>query len=128
MPEIRVIFYQDDEGAVPVLDWIMELIPKAQAKCLARIKRLEQRGHELRRPEADYLRDNIYELRVGHQRVNYRILYFFHGRTAAVLAHGIVKERRVPPREIDRAIERQEKFERNPQRHTYKGEGESYGE
>jgi hypothetical protein len=30
---------------------------KAQQKCLARLKRLEDLGHELRRPEADYLRD-----------------------------------------------------------------------
>jgi len=28
--------------------------------------------------------------------MNYRILYFFHGRMAAVLAHGLVKERAVP--------------------------------
>ena len=127
MPQIRVIFYQEDEGDVPVLDWIMKLIPKAQAKCLARIKRLQQRGHELRRPEADYLRDDIHELRVGHQRVNYRILYFFHGRIAAVLAHGIVKEGRVPPIEVDRAIARKRKFERNPKQHTYQGETERYG-
>ena len=69
MPEIQVVFYKDEGGAVPVLEWITELIPKAQAKCLARIKRLQQRGHELRRPEADYLRDGMYELRVDLQGV-----------------------------------------------------------
>ena len=127
MPQIRVIFYQENEDDVPVLDWIMRLIPKAQAKCLARIKRLQQRGHKLRRPEADYLQDDIYELRVGHQRVNYRILYFFHGRVAAVLAHGIVKAGRVPPIKIDRAIARKRKFESNPEQHTYQGETERYG-
>jgi hypothetical protein len=26
---------------------------------------MKQRGHELRRPEADYLRNDIYELRAG---------------------------------------------------------------
>ena len=122
MPEVRIIFYQEDEGDVPVLDWILRLTPKAQAKCLARIKRLQQRGHELRRPDADYLRDDIHELRIGHRRINYRILYFFHERAAAVLAHGIVKERRVPPEEIDRAIVRKQKFEQNPKQHTYQGE------
>jgi len=122
MPIIKVVFYQDSENAVPVLDWIMSLEPKAQTKCLARIKRLQQRGHELRRPEADYLRDDIYELRVHHRRVNYRILYFFHGRRAAVLAHGIVKERRIPSQDIDRAIERKREFQHHPERHTYQGE------
>ena len=77
-------------------------------------------GHELRRPEADYLRDGIYELRVGLRGINYRMLYFFHGKVAAVLAHGLVKEREVPPREVEEAIRRKRKFELDPGRHTYK--------
>jgi hypothetical protein len=48
------------------------------------------------------------------------MLYFFHGRVAAVIAHGLVKEREVPPREIDEAIRRKRKFELNPEQHTYK--------
>lgn len=101
---------------VPVLDWLDGLSAKAQD----RIERLRDLGHELRRPEADYLRDGIYELRVGLQGMNYRMLYFFHGRVAAVLAHDLVKEREVPPREIEEAIRRKRKFESEPARHTYK--------
>lgn len=56
---------------------------QAHAKCLVKLGRLEELGHELRRPEADYLRDDIHELRVRFQSVNYRMLYFFRGRTAA---------------------------------------------
>jgi hypothetical protein len=48
------------------------------------------------------------------------MLYFFHGRVAAVLAHGLVKEREVPPREIEEAIRRKRKFELDPVRHTYR--------
>ena len=91
---------------------------KAQAKCLVKLGRLEQMGHELRRPEADYLRDDIYELRVRFQSVNYRMLYFFHGRTAAVVSHGIVKEKEVPPKEIDLAVKRKRVFEANPEAHS----------
>ena len=76
-------------------------------------------GHELRRPEADLLRDKIYELRATLQGVHYRLLYFFHGNTAAVLTSGIVKEDRVPPVEIDRAVARKKNFEANPTKHTY---------
>ncbi len=119
MPEIQVIFYKDEGGSVPILDWITELIPKAQVKCLSRIKRLQQRGHELRRPEADYLRDGMYELRIDLQGIHYRMLYFFHERRAAVLSHGLVKEREVPSEEIESAIERKRKFEQNPARHTF---------
>ena len=120
MPKIRVVFYQEDTWTVPVLDWLDTLPAKAQDKCVVRIERLRELGHELRRPEADLLRDGIYELRVGLQGRNYRLLYFFHGKTAAVLAHGIVKEREVPPREIKVAIERKRRFDQNPDAHTYR--------
>ena len=76
-------------------------------------------GHELRRPEADFLRDGIYELRASLGGVHHRILYFFHGAIAAVVSHGLVKERGVPPKQIDRAVERQKRFEANPAKHTY---------
>lgn len=104
------------------MKWLDRLTAKAQDKCLARLKRLEDLGHELRRPEADYLRDGIYELRVGLQGVQYRTLYFFHGKAAAIVSHGIVKERQVPPKEIDRAVERKKKFTANPRRHTFNPE------
>jgi phage-related protein len=99
----------------------MDILPtKAQIKCYVRIERLEEMGHELRRPEADYLRDKIYELRVTHQRMHYRILYFFH-ENKGVISHGLMKEKIVPPKEIDLAINRKTRFERNPLKHTYAG-------
>lgn len=119
MPHTKVIFYKDDDGSVPVLDWLKTLPSKAVAKCLVKIERLRERGHELRRPEADLLRDKIYELRIGLQGINYRVLYFFHGDVAAVLAHGITKERSVPSKEIERTIERKRRYELNPQKHTH---------
>ena len=76
-------------------------------------------GHELRRPDADLLRDKIYELRASLQGVHYRIIYFFHGNTAAVLSHGIVKESSVPPKEIEKAIKRKRQFEADPEKHTF---------
>lgn len=87
MPETTVILYKEDDDTVPLLDWLGSLPAKARVKCIARIIRLKRHGYQLRRPEADYLRDDIYELRVALRHVNYRILYFFHGRTAAVLSH-----------------------------------------
>src|SRR5580698_5017325 len=119
MPKTRVVFYMEDDGSVPVLEWLDSLPAKALDKCTVRIERLEEIGHELRRPEADFLRNGIYELRVGLQHVNYRILYFFHGRTAAVISHGLVKEDEVPSKEIQKAIERKRRFEQNPNAHTY---------
>ncbi len=119
MPKTRVVFYKEDDESIPILEWLDSLSNKVQDKCLVKIERLRGLGYELRRPEADYLRDDIYELRVRRQRVNYRMLYFFHGRIAVVISHGLVKERVVPPKEINRAVERKEKFERNPDKHSY---------
>jgi hypothetical protein len=104
---------------VPVLEWFDDLPAKAQDKCRVRIQRLSELGHELRRPEADLLRDGIYELRVGLQHVNYRILYFFHGRVAAILAHGLTKADRVPSTDIDVALTRKQRYEQAPKLHTF---------
>jgi len=119
MPQTKIVFYKEDNGNVPVLEWLRGLQPKARDKCVVKIERLSALGHELRRPEADYLKDKIYELRIGLQGINYRILYFFSGNSVAILSHGIVKDKAVPPAEIDKAISRKKKFEQNPKAHTY---------
>jgi phage-related protein len=121
----EVIFYQDEAGRAPVVQWLRALRRedrKAYAKCVARIRRLAEAGHELRRPEADYLRDGIYELRARRGRVNYRILYFFHGQQVAILAHALTKEGGIPEADLQRAIRRKEAFEQDPARHTYEEE------
>ena len=85
-----------------------------------RLERLEELGHELRRPEVDYPRDGIYALRTKHGGVNYRMLYFFHGRAAAVVSHGITKQRAaVPPKEVEKALQRKIACEAHAQRHTF---------
>jgi phage-related protein len=119
VPKTKIVFYKEKDGTVPVLDWIDDLPSKARLKCIAKIERLKQEGHELRRPEADLLRDKIYELRASLQGIHYRILYFFHGNLAAVVSHGIVKEDRVPPVEIAHAVERRRRFELNPTAHSH---------
>src|SRR5437879_4416910 len=119
MPRTNVLLYRDDDTTGPFLEWFDGRARKAQDKCRVKIERLRELGHELRRPEAGYLRDGIYELRVRLQRVNYRMLYFFHRDAAVVLSHGLVKEKRVPPKEIDRAVEHRTKFEKHPDQHTH---------
>ena len=118
MPKTRVVFYKEDDGSVPILEWLDSLQERALDRCTVKIERLREMGHELRRPEADLLRDGVYELRIGLQHMNYRILYFFHGKVAAVISHGLMKEDKVPSKEIDKAVERKRKFELNPELHT----------
>src|SRR5260370_7679231 len=99
MPRTAVVFYQEDQEDVPVLDWLKELRrtdQRAYESCVAAIGRLSELGHELRRPLADILRNGIYELRIRKGRVNYRILYFFHGRNLAIFGHALTKYDKVP--------------------------------
>jgi phage-related protein len=113
-----VVLFKEDDGRVPFLEWLDTLEEKARDKCVVKIERLAEMGHELRRPEADFLRDGIYELRTKRGHVQYRILYFFHGNVAAVVSHGLAKEDTVPPREIEHAIERRNRFLKDPASHT----------
>ena len=123
MPQTEVFFFREPEDqSVPLLEWLSELPVKVQAKCAERIDRLGELGHELRRPEADFLRDGIYELRASYQGVHYRMLYFFTGKAVVVVSHGLTKEREVPPKEIARAVERKKKVETNFKQFTFKPE------
>lgn len=119
MPETKVYLYAED-GVSPMLDWLRRLDrtnPRAVNACLAKVRLLQGFGHQLRRPHADILRDGIYELPVASGGVNYRLLYFFHGKDIAIVAHGLTKEKRVPAADIQRAIERRTRYERAPEEH-----------
>ena len=122
MPKTKVLFYQDDKKKAPVVEWLMELKRvnrRAYAKCVVRIMALADSGRELRRPVADLLEGGIHELRARLGRVNYRILYFFHGENVVVLAHALTKEAAVRNADIKRALKRKEAFEADPAAHTF---------
>ena len=119
MSKTKLIFYQDKKGNIPILEWLDSLPNKVQTKCFVKLERLAELGHELRRPEADFLRDKINELRINFQSINYRILYLFYENKAVVISHGIIKEKEVPLLEIEQAIKNKTKFDNNPELHTY---------
>jgi hypothetical protein len=120
MPLTTVLIFADEQGYAPLMDWIRRLEPRVQAKLTVRIELLEERGHELRRPLADLLRDGVHELRARVGTVHYRILYFFEGGNA-VLSHGLTKVGAVSDSDIDLVLGRQVLFKGNPKKHTYGG-------
>jgi hypothetical protein len=78
MPQVEVVFFAEEDGTAPILEWFDELERRDRrilAKVLVRVERLRDLGHELRRPESDSLRDGIHELRIAFQGVQYRALY-----------------------------------------------------
>ncbi len=54
MPKTHVVFYAQGEQS-PFLTWVEGQPPKVQDKLFDAVSRLEELGHELRRPEAEYL-------------------------------------------------------------------------
>lgn len=70
LAQTEVYLYRNGDGEVPLISWLDSLPGKARIKCTERISRLAELGNELRRPEADFLRDGVYELRASYQGVN----------------------------------------------------------
>ncbi|MGC8660272.1 MAG: type II toxin-antitoxin system RelE/ParE family toxin [Desulfomonilaceae bacterium] len=123
MPQTTVIFFRESNGRVPMTEWLdsIQTQPKARVKILKLIQRLKEFGTELRRPESDYLRDGVYELRIRHERINYRVLYFFSGQNLAILSAGLVKKDVVPESDIIRALDRKKQFMAAPDTHSFLG-------
>jgi len=123
VPRFEVRIFKDASGSAPFLEWIRALGReniKAAAKVRTCVERLEEFGHDLRRPTSSPLRDKIHELRARTGKVHYRVLYFFDGRGRAVPAVGCTKEDEVEDADIDRAIACRSKYLENPERYTYR--------
>jgi phage-related protein len=118
MPSVSVLFYREGDD-VPCLDWLESLQRKPAEKILAALDRLADLGHEAHNSSrlVEYLGNDLYELRVRYGSVNYRVIYFFFGRTAVVLSSGFTKEREIPPIESERAGSRREQFLLDPEQH-----------
>ena len=125
MPPVSITFFRELDGHVPVLEWLDRLRVEdrqAYSRCEVRLHRLEIMGHELRRPDADYVGNGLYELRVRRGHVNFRLIYCFHGREIVVLLHALTKEDRLPETDLRRALDRKFRLECNPGLHIEQGE------
>jgi phage-related protein len=119
MPRVHFRFYTDKGNIAPVIRWLDEQPERVQDKFIVAMNLLSAMGHEARRPLWAPLRDGVYELRVQHQNVHYRLLCFFHGRNVIVAAHGCTKKGPVDPADIHRAVVRMGLYKANPNAHTF---------
>jgi len=118
MPKTELRAFRKDDGTIPLIEWLDGLPEKARRNCIVKIERLRDMGFQLRRPDCDYLRDGIYELRAKHGTVNYRILYAFAGKNVVLLSHGCTKEKAVLKIEIERAIKNLAQYNKNPDKYS----------
>lgn len=122
MCTVEVLLFKEDTGSTPFLEWYDGLTKRARYKYYAKLKLLEDAGHNLSRPHADYLRDKIYELRIRVDRVQHRVLYFFGSKGVVVLSHGLIKENKVPDSEIALAIRRKRNYDLDPEGAAFRWE------
>jgi hypothetical protein len=128
MPATEVIYFAE-QGISPFLEWLDRQQERVQDKVFDAVARLEELGHQLRRPEAEYLGDQIHELRVKRGHVNYRPLYFFDdvkdektGRISgrrAVIVHGCTKEGKVGRADLRLAAIRRAQYLADRTAHTF---------
>ena len=110
MKEWKIIFYEDSNNC-PINDFMDTLTDDDKDKMTSAIEYLKTVGIGLRRPQGDYLRDGIYELRVTLSGDKTRTLYFFCYETNIVLTHTFIKStKKVPEKEIERALKYKEKY------------------
>lgn len=108
---MKVIFYDKQDGTVPVQDFLRSLDVKMRAKVARAIDLLKMNGYELREPHSKPLGDGIFELSAQVATNISRVLYFFVVNGRAVLTHGFVKRtEQTPQSEIDRAKRYREDF------------------
>ena len=104
-----IVFYEDQEGHSEVLDWMRGLNARAERDKDARIQ-LDQKYYALKRAELDgtragekfvkLIRDDIYELRPGGNRV---MFFGWNGRYLVLLSHFPKLGQKTPRLEIEKA-------------------------
>lgn len=106
MNEFEIIFYEREDGTIPVQEFLDSLDVKMRAKMVRTIMMLEANGYELREPYSKSLSSEkgIMELRAKVGSDISRVLYFFIIGKKAVLTNGFVKKtQKTPKSEIEKA-------------------------
>jgi len=113
--EYKIELYEKTDGKTPVLEFILSLDAKQQAKIYREIDLLEKFGNELHYPHVDTIKgkkyDNLWELRIELASNIFRVFYFLPENNKVILLHGIVKKKqKTPKKELDIALERMKEY------------------
>ena len=106
----EIVYYSDDNGENPVLNFILTLSDKEQAKILREVDLLEKFGFSLGMPHIKKIigTNDLWELRVKHSSNNFRVFYFHFIDNKFVLLHAIRKTtQKTPKKDINLALKRQ---------------------
>jgi len=98
-----------DDDTYKLLD---SLNAKEYAKCLWIIGLLEEHGQVLGMPQSRYISDGLLELRV-HGKMELRMFYFFHNKSAFIIHSFIKKTQNTPSKELRVALKKKNEHLRN---------------
>lgn len=109
--EWSIVFYRDEHGVSPVLEFLRSLDADAQASIGWAMEQLRVRNVQAREPLVRHLEDKLWELRRESKTNIYRLLYFFFTGRRIVFVHGFQKKTdKTPRREIETAYARHMAF------------------
>ena len=104
------IEYYTEKGYCPIMEFISELPPKAQAKILREIDLFQQFGLYLGYPHIKKLEgsyNKLWELRIKQSTDDFRIFYFGFDQGKFILLHGILKtSKKTPKTDLDISLRR----------------------
>lgn len=113
MNRYEMVFYEKENGRIPVRDFLDSLPTHQRAKCLRDLEVLSEKGAKLRPPASKHLRNGIFELRIPTSGEQARVFYFFYQDGSIILTNGFLKKtQKTPPRELNRAIRYKNDWER----------------
>lgn len=102
-----IVFYTDQRGKCPPLEFINGLQVMEQAKIRNALRLLKEFGTDLGMPHARHIQGKLWELRPG----GVRLFYFAYIKDQFVILHGYRKQSmKAPEREIALAMRRMEEL------------------
>jgi len=115
--EWQVEYYKQENGKIPVLEFLLTLSPKVRAKTFSEIELLKKHGSNLREPYVKSIKgdkyNGIFELRTKFASDINRIFFFTWTNNTFVLLNGFVKkDNKTSIRELDRALLYKKDYER----------------
>ena len=103
----NIEFYETEDGKKPVEEFLDSLDSKMNAKMVALMELLEEKGNALRKPYSGPLGDGIFEIRCKFGSSITRALYFFYSGEKIIITNGFTKKgQKTPPAEIRLAQKR----------------------
>lgn len=112
----QVKFYRDDQGNVPIIDYLEKINKKEKAKILKYIEFLKDNEGYLDEPYSKHIKGKIRELRVDFSKNKHRIFYFTFIKKTIVLLHAFLKTTsKTPIKEINKAENNLKSVIKHPQ-------------